>query len=322
MGGITIKAGVLLKGCLTDKVLGTSHNSLVQILSKEYSNKRSVEFVNNYQYLTNHYLLHRGFSVGMGDCLVEDSDPDKIPVPLQVEKVINKSLIEVEQLLQHQEPPEILELKLNNALSKSQTMGDKLSVESIPKDNSLRVMISSGAKGKFINITQILALVGQQTVDGNRIPKGFRGRTLPHYPRLSLRDESLDLLPETKNIETIKELVSSRGMVLSSYYQGLTPQEFFFHAMGGRIGVLDTAVKVSRCGYLSRRMVKSMEDLKASYAGTVTNSRGTIVSFCYGDDNMDASQLVMVDKKPQFVDVKRLVDKLMYELETFPENFE
>jgi DNA-directed RNA polymerase II subunit RPB1 len=53
----------------------------------------------------------------------------------------------------------------------------------------------------------------------------------------------------------------SRGFVENSYLRGLTPQELFFHAMGGREGLIDTAVKTSSTGYIQRRLVKAMEDL-------------------------------------------------------------
>ena len=89
---------------------------------------------------------------------------------------------------------------------------------------------------------QMIACVGQQNVEGKRIPFGFTGRTLPHFTKD-------DLGPE------------SRGFVENSYLRGLTPQELFFHAMGGREGLIDTAVKTSSTGYIQRRLVKAMEDL-------------------------------------------------------------
>jgi len=70
-------------------------------------------------------------------------------------------------------------------------------------------------KGSFLNISQMIACVGQQNVEGKRIPFGFAGRSLPHFTKD-------DFGPE------------SRGFVENSYLRGLTPQEFFFHAMGGR----------------------------------------------------------------------------------------
>lgn len=121
----------------------------------------------------------------------------------------------------------------------------------------------------FINISQIIACVGQQNVEGKRIPYGFRRRTLPHFHKD-------DLGPE------------SRGFVENSYLRGLSPQEFYFHAMGGREGLIDTACKTAETGYIQRRLVKAMETVMAKYDGTLRTSNGQIVQFLYGEDGMDA----------------------------------
>src|SRR5271163_2441598 len=131
-------------------------------------------------------------------------------------------------------------------------------------------MVSAGSKGSFINISQMSACVGQQMVEGKRIPFGFKYRTLPHFTKH-------DHGPE------------SRGFVENSYLRGLTPQEFFFHAMGGREGLIDTAVKTSETGYIQRRLVKAMEDVMVKYDGTVRNSLGDVIQFVYGEDGMDGT---------------------------------
>jgi len=114
--------------------------------------------------------------------------------------------------------------------------------------------------------------VGQQNVEGKRIPFAFRDRTLPHFTKH-------DHGPE------------SRGFVENSYLSGLTPQEFFFHTMGGREGLIDTAVKTSETGYIQRRLVKAMEDVMVKYDGTVRNSLGDIIQFIYGEDGMDGTAI-------------------------------
>jgi DNA-directed RNA polymerase II subunit RPB1 len=115
----------------------------------------------------------------------------------------------------------------------------------------------------------MIACVGQQNVEGKRIPFGFQKRTLPHFTKD-------DYGPE------------SRGFVENSYLRGLTPQEFFFHAMGGREGLIDTAVKTSETGYIQRRLVKAMEDVSVKYDGSMRNSQGDVIQFVYGEDGMDA----------------------------------
>ena len=114
-------------------------------------------------------------------------------------------------------------------------------------------MVSAGSKGKSINIGQMISCLGQQNVDGKRIPNSYNNRSLPHFTKY-------DISPEGK------------GFVESSFIQGLKPQEFFFHAMGGREGLIDTAVKTSETGYIQRKLIKAMEDLKIAYDLSVRNS--------------------------------------------------
>ena len=110
--------------------------------------------------------------------------------------------------------------------------------------------------------------MGQQNVEGKRIPFGFRHRTLPHF----IKD---DFGPESK------------GFVENSYLAGLTPTEFYFHAMGGREGLIDTAVKTSETGYIQRRLIKAMEGLMVHYDGTIRNSNKQMIQLRYGEDGMD-----------------------------------
>jgi DNA-directed RNA polymerase II subunit RPB1 len=129
-------------------------------------------------------------------------------------------------------------------------------------------MVSAGSKGSDLNISQMISCLGQQNVDGKRIPYGFDHRTLPHFTKY---DDS----------------PSARGFVESSYINGLNPQELFFHAMGGRVGLIDTAVKTSSTGYIQRRLIKGLEDLMVSYDMTVRTNKGKVVQFTYGDDGID-----------------------------------
>ena len=153
---------------------------------------------------------------------------------------------------------------------------------SLKDSNNVKMMVQAGSKGSFLNISQMCACVGQQNVEGKRIPYGFVDRSLPHFSKD-------DFGPE------------SRGFVENSYLRGLTPQEFFFHAMGGREGLIDTAVKTSETGYIQRRLVKAMEDVIVKYDGTVRNSVGDVIQFLYGEDGMDSTAV-----ESQKVDTLRL----------------
>ena len=163
---------------------------------------------------------------------------------------------------------EEFETKVNNILNKASSEAGKIGLESLDKDNRFVVMVNAGSKGSDLNISQMISCLGQQNVDGKRIPYGFDQRTLPHYSKF---DDS----------------PGARGFVESSYINGLSPQELFFHAMGGRVGLIDTAVKTSTTGYIQRRLIKGLEDLMVGYDMTVRNNKNKIVQFTYGEDCID-----------------------------------
>lgn len=148
----------------------------------------------------------------------------------------------------------------------------KIAQRSLNWNNSFRKMVAAGSKGSSINISQISACVGPQNVEGKGIPRGFRNRTLPHF-------SETDSGP------------SARGFVMNSYSRGLNPSEFFFHAMGGREGIIDTAVKTSETGYLQRKLVKALEDAMVGYDNVVRNGRGNVIQWNYGEDGMDGTAI-------------------------------
>ncbi|RZR89193.1 hypothetical protein BHM03_00016872 [Ensete ventricosum] len=153
--------------------------------------------------------------------------------------------------------------------------------------NSPLIMSQCGSKGSPINISQMVACVGQQSVGGRRAPNGFIDRTLPHFPINS-------------------KTPAAKGFVANSFYTGLTATEFFFHTMGGREGLVDTAVwitvKTAETGYMSRRLMKGLEDLSIYYDQTVRNASGGVVQFIYGDDGMDPAKMEGKDGIPLNMD--------------------
>jgi DNA-directed RNA polymerase III subunit RPC1 len=124
----------------------------------------------------------------------------------------------------------------------------------------------------MINVSQMAAGVGQQMIGGRRVENGFQDRTLPHFAH-GARDPA------------------SKGFVRNSFFSGLDPTEFIFHAMSGREGLVDTAVKTAETGYMSRRLMKSLEDAYIVYDHTVRNSGGNIIQFNFGDDSLDPAVL-------------------------------
>ncbi|KAH0537811.1 hypothetical protein KQX54_000943 [Cotesia glomerata] len=162
----------------------------------------------------------------------------------------------------------------------------KACLRELHRSNSPLIMTLSGSKGSYINISQMIACVGQQAISGHRVPNGFEDRALPHFDRHS-------------------KIPAAKGFVSNSFYSGLTPTEFVFHTMGGREGLVDTAVKTAETGYMQRRLMKNLEDLGLHYDKTVRNSSGGIVQFEYGGDSMDPTYM---EGKDCPVDYKRVLD--------------
>ncbi|MBA0819442.1 hypothetical protein Gohar_019463, partial [Gossypium harknessii] len=212
--------------------------------------------------------------MGIGDTIADAATMEKINETISKAKEDVKQLIIKAQNKDLEPEPgrtmmDSFENKVNQVLNKARDDAGNSAQKSLSESNNLKAMVTAGSKGSFINISQMTACVGQQNVEGKRIPYGFVDRTLPHFTKD-------DFGPE------------SRGFVENSYLRGLTPQEFFFHAMGGREGLIDTAVKTSETGYIQRRLVKAMEDIMVKYDGTVRNSLGDVIQFLYGEDGMDA----------------------------------
>jgi DNA-directed RNA polymerase beta' subunit len=307
---VFITRGVLMSGTLSKAAIGSSSGSLIHHIGKDYGYQAACDFLSFYQILINSWLLHYGHTIGLRDCIPTNTDT--------IEAEINKCYLEASAVMRTEKDEEILEAKVAGKLNKAVTVGQKLAKEALDPINNLVQVIKSGAKGDFLNITQVTGTVGQQNVSGERIPKTYYGRTLPHYVSYG----KLDVLPseilDNENIDPLpymKKLFESRGFVSHSYFQGLSPQEFFFHAAGGREGLIDTACKTATTGYIQRKMIKMMEDLRFNYTNNVTNANDSIVEFMYGEDNMDPSKLIQTEKGFSFIDIKHISDKLNNDIE-------
>jgi DNA-directed RNA polymerase II subunit RPB1 len=307
---VYITRGVLLSGTLNKVALGNSSGSLIHHIAKDYGSDAAIKFVSYYEMMINNWLIHRGFSIGMSDCIPKDTD--------LIEKEINKYMKEATVIMNNEQDKEILETKVNNKLNNAATIGQKIAAKALEPTNNLVSMIRSGAKGNLFNICQVTGLVGQQNVGGIRMQKVFGGRTLPHYPRQSYLKDASDII--SKNIELTpketKDLFESRGFVTSSFFKGLNPKEFFFHAAGGREGLIDTACKTADTGYIQRKIIKLIEDCYFTYDGLVYHGTSkNIIDFMYGGDNMDASRLIKTSEGFSFIDISHTVDKLNKNLE-------
>lgn len=296
---IKIYRGVLYEGTLNKAVIGASHNSLIQVIHKEYGAEMASKFIDHIQFISNHWLLIEGFTVGLGDCLVKN--PKKVE---EIQDVIKKCYIEAEGLKNTTNHPVILEMRINAALNKAKDIGLKIAKDALDKNNNFLSTVNSGSKGDFFNIAQITGLLGQQNLKGKRVPLFLNNgkRSLPHYP--------FGKLPP-------KEEYESRGFIASSFINGLNPREFYFHAMSGREGICDTAMGTATSGYMQRRIVKLTEDIKVQYDGTIRDVPGHIYQLAYGENSLDSTCTVKVKGKQEFCDVSRLVAKLnmKYELQ-------
>ncbi|CAG9465526.1 unnamed protein product [Pedinophyceae sp. YPF-701] len=275
---VLIERGELLTGTLCKKTLGASSGGLIHQIWIENGPMATKYFIDHTQYTVNHWLLQHGFSVGIGDAVVTQS------VVAMIKEKINVAHREVAEVVEKYQKKggleagrgmtvqETFEHQVLQILNKAREDAGKVVRTSVSRANNIRHMADSGSKGKDLNLAQIMACVAQQNVEGKRVRSFFHDRTLPHFT-------AGDLGPEPK------------GFVRHSYLAGLTPQEFFLHAISGREGLTDTAVKTASTGYIQRRFIKAMEDLMVKYDGTVTNSLGEVVQFLYGEDGMDATRL-------------------------------
>ena len=263
---VLIKDGELLSGILCKKILGSSSGSLIHCLWLEFGSEETCRFISELQYVVNEWIMSIGFTCSFSDGFCKSSCYSS------VNSIINNANEDVRKIL-YQKHDKKSETKINMLLNNARDKAGMCVCNELNIENNIHTMVSGGSKGSIINISQIMACVGQQNVNGNRIDFGYNERTLPHFEK---NDHSAE----------------SRGFVKHSYMDGLTPNEFFFHAMGGREGVIDTAVKTSETGYIQRRLVKAMEDLKICSDLTVRNSLGDLLQLRYGEDSMDACKLI------------------------------
>ncbi|KAH7647446.1 DNA-directed RNA polymerase II largest chain, partial [Cryptosporidium bovis] len=270
---VLIQKGEHICGVLTKKIAGSSSGSLIHILWNEIGPEKTGLFLTYTQMVVNTWLLEHGFTVGCQDIQPHSLTLEKIMSSLEGSKLQVQQIIRKAQRGKLDCQPgksliESFEAQVNQELNSAREISGTIATENLDSSkNNIVAMVQCGSKGSMINISQIMACVGQQNVEGKRIPFGFRDRSLPHFLKY-------DYGPE------------SRGFVSNSYLSGLTPQEVFFHAMGGREGIIDTACKTSETGYIQRRLIKAMEDCMVQYDRTVRNSSGDIIQFLYGEDGM------------------------------------
>lgn len=271
---LVVRNSEVMCGMMDKTTIGSGKkDSIFYIILRDYGPDEAVVAMNRLAKLSARYLTNQGFSIGISDVYPSEQLKEKKHNLVTVAYAECESLITKfkEGKLEKStgcNMEETLENLISGILSKVRQQAGQYCIDTLSKWNAPLIMAKSGSKGSNINVAQMVAVVGQQIIGGQRVPDGFQDRSLPHFPKNARQP-------------------LSKGFVRNSFFSGLTPTEFLFHAISGREGLVDTAVKTAETGYMSRRLMKSLEDLSVLYDNTVRNSSNIIVQFQFGADKLD-----------------------------------
>ncbi|WP_433626833.1 DNA-directed RNA polymerase subunit A' [Halomicrococcus sp. NG-SE-24] len=294
---VVIEEGQLTDGTIDEDAVGAFGGEIVDTICKVYGETRARQFINEVAALAMRSIMHFGFSLAIDDETIPPAAQE------QIDEAIDNAYERVENLIDTYEAGELeslpgrtvdetLEMKIMQTLGKARDSAGDIAEDHFDDENPAVIMAESGARGSMLNLTQMAGCVGQQAVRGERINRGYEDRTLSHYKP---NDLSAD----------------AHGFVEHSYTGGLTPLEFFFHAMGGREGLVDTAVRTSKSGYLQRRLINALSELETQYDGTVRDTSDTIVQFEFGEDGTSPVQVSSSEENP--IDVEDIADRIIEE---------
>ncbi|MEM4416721.1 MAG: DNA-directed RNA polymerase subunit A', partial [Nitrososphaerota archaeon] len=275
---VVIKDGILVDGVIDKNAVGIEKaNSILHRIARDYGSQTAKEFLDNIVRLSIAFLDMRGMTFGIDDLQVPERARQEV---FQIFRHAEAEYLKVKEEHDRGEreippgmsPEQAFENDMLKLLSEARDSAGKAVREYISKENTAFVMAKTGARGTMLNIDQMVAVVGQQSVRRERIHRGFNGRVLPFFKKD-------DRSPR------------ARGFVYNSFISGLDPVEFFFHAVGGRDGLVDTAVRTQQSGYMQRRLINALESLYIDYDGTVrTADDGKIIQFLYGEDGVDPAK--------------------------------
>jgi len=293
---VVIEDGQLVEGTIDEDAVGAFGGEIVDTIAKDDSRTRGRIFINEVSSLAVRTIMHFGFSISIDD----ESIPPKAQA--QVEEAIQNANERVEDLIDAYDQgdleslpgrtvDETLEMKIMQTLGQARDSAGDIAEDHFADDNPAVIMAESGARGSLLNLTQMAGCVGQQAVRGERINRGYENRTLSHFKENDLSAEA-------------------HGFVEHSYREGLDPKEFFFHAMGGREGLVDTAVRTSKSGYLQRRLINALSELETQYDGTVRDTSDTVVQFEFGEDGTSPVEVSSNQDEPA-VDVESIADSVL-----------
>ena len=226
---VEIRNGRMIRGQIDKSVLGGGGVGLIQRVCNDFGNIAAADFIDGLQNIITEYMKSHAYSVGISDLIANKA------TNTQIVDVITKKKTEVKNLIDQvhlgifenktgKSNEAEFETKVSNILNTATNDAGKIGINSLNSSNRFVGLVLSGSKGTDLNISQMISCLGQQAIEGKRISYGFDSRTLPHFNKFD--DGPL-----------------ARGFIESSFISGLSPEELFFHAMGGRIGLIDTAVK-------------------------------------------------------------------------------
>ena len=290
-GYVVIKNGELKRGVIDSKAIGSEHGKLIDIVEKEYGAEVAHEFIDRVSNLAIKYLDRNGFTIGLDDVDLS------IDIVERIDKIIQESEREVDNLIKLYKEGKIeilpgstmkdsLEAHILRALSKSTETTEKI-IKDYYKENCAIIMAKCGARGSISHITQVAASVGQSRILGERIHRGYRNRTLSHFV-------TGDLSP------------AAHGFVRNSFKTGLNAFEFFFDAVSGRENLMDKSLRTRHSGYLERRLMNALQDLKIGYDYTVKDNRNIVIQFIPGEDKIDPAK-----SDWGFLDIKSIVQSVL-----------
>jgi len=274
---IVIKNGELVSGVIDKASIGAEEpESVLHRIAKDYGNEHAKKFLNSILIIIKQFITDYGFSYGYSD--LELSEKDREAILNDINETYDKVYDITDQLNKKTLSPmrgmtreETAEAVITHELAKARDRAGVTANSNLSDDNAGKIMATTGARGSALNVGQMAGALGQQSRRGKRLHTGFSNRTLSHF-------KEYDHNPD------------SHGFVKSNFRDGLSTLEFFFHAMGGREGLVDTAVRTQQSGYMQRRLINALEHIRLEYDGTVRDPHGHIMQFLYGEDGIDVAK--------------------------------
>lgn len=279
--GVAIKVP---KEITADGTFAAETGDMIKEIEKQKGKETAIESVRKAFSLGAHYLSRHGYTLSLRDLDV----PQKVKEMTQhiiedaekkTREIIQESGTGKMESIPGKTLEESREIRISQVLNEVRSKAAGLVKTHFPVESNISKMILSKAGGSPLNIAQIGCCVGQQILWGKRITFGYTDRTLPFFERG-------DLGPE------------ARGFIKSSFFQGLRPSEFFFGAIAGRDALMDTALRTPKSGYLYRRLVSALQDLRVEYDRTVRDASGNIVQYAFGSDGKDVGSLHLDGEVP------------------------